>query len=598
MEVIVINGPDPRKSENTNPKPENTNEIPVTFPNTESNKKLSTEDNKQEKDISNLNSQQEEIDQKLNKDENSTTLIINKEVEKNMDIINKDNSQNNIEIKPVMEEKNEKKIDNDAESGYIDLNKILNEKNDSSSMNNLNNNNVYVTEANIIKENKNFETPDVRKKTNASVKKNNSTIKKTKMLDSLSPIIHKKKIDSEVNLVHLQYRLKKMEENLQKQNDYDYKRIMKEIDLQRLNKKKEIEHQKEINEKNQKFSEKLKVMESYREKALKDKIQKIIDKQKLKLSTSKNSINLNESPIKTEAYEKKSKTIDVDHSSRKKLPDISVKYKLIRQMKKENEDNFCFETEEKLKYLEDEHRKNHISYLRKRDEKIQEFSEKYNERNLKCILAKKDNENERKENYMNQYMLKRLRYKELALEKKNEQINKLSQSLKKNIYNFQDKKEILENKEKEKIQKYLKHLNRKSSISNLKKSHENYLFTDTKKELLLNKQKENLNNIKEENKLLMQDYLYDQEYYVYLLKNIGNSQAKKTDHVYKNIVNYQKEKDKNCRSSLEIMDEIGKDNILNKNLKLRMKLYNQRKREEKEKLEENNEEIKKNKIQI
>ena len=168
--------------------------------------------------------------------------------------------------------------------------------------------------------------------------------------------------------------------------------------------------------------------------------------------------------------------------------------------------------------------------------------------------------------------------------------------MKKNVDNFQEKKEILENKEKEKIQKYIKHLNRKSINGNLKRNHESYLFTDEKKDFLLNKQKENLNSIKEEDKLITQDYILDQEYLVCQLKKKENAEIKKMDNVFKNIVKFQNERDKKCQSYLELMDEIGKDNILNKNLNFRMKLYNQRKKEEKNKPEEANQEKEKNKI--
>ena len=410
MEEIVISDPDPPKQENINPNP-------ITIPKIDSNKNLTTEDNKQQKNISNSNLQQEENQEKLIQNENSNNLTINKETEENMDSKNKNISINDFEFTPKKEKNNEKKLENNIESGYIDLDKILNEKNEFSSLNNLNNNNVYVTEANIIGENKNYETPDVRKKTIISTKKSNTT-KKTKILDSLTPIIYRKKIDSKVNLNPLQFRLKKMEENLKKQNEYDYERIMKEIDFQNSKRQKEIEHQKEINVKNLKFSEKLKAMESYREKILNDRVQKILDRQK-QFNSQKNSLSLDGNYIKTENGHKKSITIDINNtSSQKKLPDISVKYKLIRQMQKENEDNFCFETNERLKYCEEEHKKNHIIYLKKKEDKIQEFFDKYNERNLKCMLTKKDNENERKENYINQDMFKRLKYNELALEKK------------------------------------------------------------------------------------------------------------------------------------------------------------------------------------
>lgn len=281
----------------------------------------------------------------------------------------KNSSLSNINPKFIKEKKPLK------ETGYIDVDKLLNEK---ESINNLNynNNKIYFTEANIIKNNNSrtnsakkfpinlksqqnikltksitkYESPQVRLKSinesKKDLKKTNIKIK-TKTLDNLSPVVYVRKVDSRNNLSPLQNRLKNLEEEIQKQNEYDYKRIMKEFEVQYQQKLKANEQQKEIEQRNQKFQEKLKIMEEYREKMLKDKIKKIQDRQKLK-------IQQHEKRLKTEANnnEKNLKSVGSDQDYGDDIYNLNSKYKaqMIRKMQKEEEDNFCLETEERLKF--------------------------------------------------------------------------------------------------------------------------------------------------------------------------------------------------------------------------------------------------------
>ena len=541
-------------------------------------------------------SNKEKTYQKNNDVTVTNTITINTNNSNNETI--KNSSLNNLSLNAIKEKK----------TGYVDLNKLLNENEP------IYNNKIYFTEANVIKKNSSqtnstrnikknlksnqsinipknivkYETPKVRLRAINDTKKESSTCKKTninsktKMLDNLSPVIYSKKVENRNNLSPLQNRLKYLEEEIQKQNEYDYKRIMKELETQYENKKKANEQKKEIELKNQKFQEKLKIMEEHREKLLKDKIKKIQERQKIKLKQYEKFLN------------EKENSNDLNENENNNLT-TKEKAQMIRQMQKEEEDNFCFETEEKLKFSEKEHRKNYIKYLKKMTQKLKECSDKYNERNLNCINTIKDNEELREENFLAQDMIKRYNYSQNVEREKSAKKIRIKENLQKNMDNLQEKRELLEKKEKEKIQKCIKRLNRKKSIDNLRYSHDHYLFTDEKRQFLAEKQKENLIKTKEEDNLRMQDYIWDQGYYVGQLKKMQNKESKKQDKVLKNIINYQKEKDMKYQSYFDAVDNLSKNNIMNQDMKMRFKLYNQKKKEdkkreelEKEKREEEN----------
>ena len=110
---------------------------------------------------------------------------------------------------------------------------------------------------------------DNRKKTE-SKKKNEKKIN----LDFLSPEIYmRKKMDhTEQNINPLEIKLKRMEQVIQKQCDYDYKRTMQQIKDRLNNIQKNKEKQKHILEEEQKLKEKLKTMEEYREKKIKQQL--------------------------------------------------------------------------------------------------------------------------------------------------------------------------------------------------------------------------------------------------------------------------------------------------------------------------------------
>jgi hypothetical protein len=89
----------------------------------------------------------------------------------------------------------------------------------------------------------------------------------------------KKMKHTESNINPIEIKLKRIEDQIKKQLDYDYKKTMKEIQDEFDNKKKNKEKQKHIQEEEQKLKEKLKSMEEFRENKLMERAKKVLIKQ-------------------------------------------------------------------------------------------------------------------------------------------------------------------------------------------------------------------------------------------------------------------------------------------------------------------------------
>ena len=84
--------------------------------------------------------------------------------------------------------------------------------------------------------------------------------------------MRKKMEHTERNVNPVDLKLKRIEQEIQNQFDYDYKRVMQQIKDKQDNIKKNKEQYKHIQEEEQKLREKLKLMEEYRENKIKDDI--------------------------------------------------------------------------------------------------------------------------------------------------------------------------------------------------------------------------------------------------------------------------------------------------------------------------------------
>ena len=217
-------------------------------------------------------------------------------MEKNEDIKKGDDTDKKEEniLKPRIIEESE---------DYSPIEDILQERQNKNNI--LNNNQIYFTEANTLIPREYIDTKDIKdihksnsnklytltsipEYSNIKIKKTAETPLKIKSINSqdktknkniclnnLSPEIYMKKkfrVNKENDLNCLKVRIKQIEEEILKRNEYDYKSAMKECKLQYMKDIKNKEKEKQIIEENKKFEEKLKNMEEYRKNLINNRI--------------------------------------------------------------------------------------------------------------------------------------------------------------------------------------------------------------------------------------------------------------------------------------------------------------------------------------
>ena len=428
-------------------------------------------------------------------------------------------------------------------------------------------------------------------------KSKNQKAKKKINLNSLSPDVYmrKKFSHTEQNINPLEIKLKRIEQDIKKQYDYDYKRVMQQIkdrlEVTERNKK----QQKHILEEEKKLKEKIKTMEEYRENVLKEKAKKVFKKQnksfkKLKKDnkTSPNIILSSNTNSNTSNYNSNySNTIE--SSNNKKLPPISnslSRYKIIRERKEQNEKQFILDTKEDILSLELEHKENLLYQQDILNKKIKGHSKLYEERNEAYLKYRKDKEREKNENYLEKDIKRRYNIKLNILRDKSEKNGRLKDKIQKNLENFQEKREILEKNEKKKIRGYLKKMNKYNGSKSMIHSNEKRIYYS-------NLQKNNIINNQKELEEKYNDFLWNMEY----IKNIASDMQKvdsdNRKNLYQNNLQLQTENEKKCQSFYDFLEKIEKKNINNKTDNAKLKLYNKKVREEIEEKNRREEELNK-----
>ena len=559
-----------------------------------------------ENNIDNTQIKEEKIEEKNIKIENNDiptkSNLIEKENEpkENTEIINLKNSteENNtfISIENILEERQrENNIVNNNHIYFTEANTLVEKpEND---IHKSNSNKLYVLtsipEVSNAKKNIKYQTPIKDKLTTNKNSKN-----KNLFLNNLSPEIYMKKKyttnkDNEIN--SLKYRIKKYEEEIQKQNEYDYKKAMKECQVIYDRELKNKEKQKQILEEHKKMEEKLKNMEEYRNNLANERIQKIIQRQnRINKNINKNNINqsheLTDASIKNKSSDENAvNTIDSYDGKLPILPNMP-KHEIYKLIKENREENFCINTEKRLKTLEVNHRRNYLNNLTLINDKLVRQNELYNKRSAKCIMATKDRTNELQEEYIAKDSIKRYNIRQNLLRDLSEKKDKRKDYLLKNIENVKEKKELLEKEEKEKINKILKRLNRKNNIdikknlnNNENNSHRVYFY---------NKQKENLNKANKEIDEYYKELILEQEDYLWMVRDIQKHEPT-NKLIIKNTLDTQNKKNMELKSLNKFLEKMDKDNINNQKEGTKMKIFLQHK-----KMEIENKNLKEDEINI
>ena len=422
---------------------------------------------------------------------------------------------------------------------------------------------------------------------NISTKKN----KKKVNLNFLSPDVYmrKKKDHSEPDKNPIEIKLKKIEEIIQNQIDYDYKRTMKEIQGELETNKKNKEQQKHIIEEDQKLKEKLKLMEEFRENKIRERAQRVIKKQnrinknveKIKAIEKSNISNIqNDENSNTNRNYDNSQTLESNRSykNKKKLPPISntpdrYNYMMSKKLK---EKEFIQNTQEIMKTLEAEHKVNYLKQYKKSNEKIKEHNKKYDERNEQYSKFRTEKELEKNKKYLEKDMNNRYNVRLNILRDRSEKSGRLKDYIKKNLDNFLEKKEILEQQEKEKIKKLLKKINKKKNDSN------NQINSKSQREYYSDLQKANINKEEKKFEIKYNDYLMQQQDLKNYNCDLQKEDSNNKKYIYRNILEKYNNNEKKYESFHQFLDEAEKKDITKMPDKVKLKLYKKKVKEENE----------------
>lgn len=408
-------------------------------------------------------------------------------------------------------------------------------------------------------------------------------------LNFLSPDIYmgKKMKHTESNINPIEIKLKRIEEQIKKQLDYDYKKTMKEIQDEFDNKKKNKEKQKHIQEEEQKLKEKLKSMEEFRENKLMERAKKVLIKQNRSIKNLQKSKSRNKINNKEEQTQSNEEQDEVSNDSRK-LPHLTTpneRYNLILANKRKIENDFIKDTLEILNNLDLDHKDNYIFEHNKKNDKIKEHSKKYSERNELYAKNRMEKEMAKNERILQKDISRRYNIRLAILRDRSEKTGRLKEKVKKKMESFQEKQELLEQKEQEKIKKIMGKINRKKSGANI------YANNKSKREFYSNLQKENINNVEKEKEQKYNDYLNDQEYYLGVAYDILNEHNNK--NMFQSIIDKHSENEKKYQDFYQFVDNSKKQDINLKPDKIKLKEYKKKVREEIEEKNRKEEEINK-----
>lgn len=420
------------------------------------------------------------------------------------------------------------------------------------------------------------------------------------LLNNLSPEQYmKKRVVNNYNFHPLQYRIKKIEEEIQKQNNYDFDRCMKELQIQYDKNKKNKEKEKQILEENKRMKEKLKNMEEYRANLISQKIDKILQRQKGKNNNKK---NMNKSQENNSTYNIQNNMIDNSYNNNKnmntidaytnnektrKLPLIASKarYEIIKTMKDKKENEFCQSTEKRLRDSAKIHKENYLRQLNIMNRKILKQSKIYNQRSLKCLNATKSNDAELEEDYIEKDMIRRYNIKQNILRERSAKKEKIIENIFKNLEGVREKKEQIEEKEKQKIKEYIKRLNRKiekQGVNNDYQLHQRNYFA--------NLQKKNLDKTNKEANDYYNELILRQEDHASIVNELQRDEPFIKQAILQRTIKEQNKKNKHLQSLSKFMEKMERENINNQNEDTKMKLFKEKRRIELERKRKEEEE--------
>ena len=440
---------------------------------------------------------------------------------------------------------------------------------------------------------------DEGKKENKSAEslKNKSKKKKKFVYKSYEQIMEeRRKHLTESSLNPLSRLLKKVEDSIKKQNDYDYKRIMKDIEIKVNKSQKFQERSKKIEESKEKMREKLKNMEEYREILYQNKARKILAKQRKygKILSEKNGKKRKET-FKTKSgkcVETEGLLLSKDSGSgslsnlQLKPGSISTKKRceFIRKMKEKIERDFIVGVENKLQEEELDHlfnfeqmkSMNKEKYVRRKqmlEKKIEECKDKIG----KALKDKEDN-----------YLKKKLHqiYSFNKVIERNSSLKEKSLKSRQAIYDsVQEKKQLISEENLSTIKKYNKLLGERNRrvVENIERNKGGKRSEKSeRRQLYLEAQKLNYKKLNEERKEKKMQFLFKQEDVFDWADYLSQQDNYIKEISIKNTIRNQNELSKKINDLNKFIGENKGNNILLSSEKERLKIYRRKVRLEME----------------
>ena len=419
---------------------------------------------------------------------------------------------------------------------------------------------------------------------NKTSKTNRTKISNKFIFNNLGPeVILQKKIINKFNFFPLQHKIKEVEEQIKKQNNYDFQKTMKDLKIKYEQKMMKKKREKLLSEKNEKFQNKLKQMEEFRENIINQKWEKVMKKQnksnkKKKISNKSFDFLTNE---KININKKNQNTLDVN-SSEKEEPSIKSMQNLSRleyaKLKKQkSEENFCFQAQQKLQENEENHKRNYLNHLKSINRKILYQGKLYRQRSYNCLERIRTNSDKCKENYIKKEMIKSYNISKILSKVRYNRKIKLNKIQNKNS-NIKENQELIEKKMEERALQIQKKLIEQNNFTNKKLSNLSHSTTEKmqKKIIFDRKQKQNLENLNKELSEYYNDIIMRHEDNIMIINDLEKRKDNKIHEVVKRTIEEQIKKDKQLENLKLFRGKMKNKNINNLSEEKVKKIFNQR----------------------
>ena len=407
----------------------------------------------------------------------------------------------------------------------------------------------------------------------------------------------KKKIKNKYNFIPLKHKIKEVEDQIKKQNEYDYQKVLKEFEFNYEQQLKKKEREKIINEKNEKFKNKLKQMEEIRNNLSNEKWMKIIARQKRQNNRNKKSdktfdFSTYEKTKKNKHLKKSQSTIDINYSENNSLPILQKLSRLeyVKLKKKQIEDEFCDQTLKRIQENDEIHTRNHIEYLKSVNNRIIEQGKIYRQRSHKCFLKIQMEDDELKENRIKKEIIKSYNIKRLIEKERNDRQLKLDKLLM-NKYNVKENQKTIEKEIEEKFINYQKKLTEQNKIIGKKYIDLNHIQIDRiKKQFIFNNlQKQNMKKLDQEKIDYHNDLVMKHENFVTMFQDLLKDEEIIRDRIIKKNINEQIKKNKEFENLTKFRAKMKNENIYNFREDIVKKMFDKKRMEEQKRKEEENE---------